>query len=512
MRTYALLPGLAALSLLDPAFTFAQDPDDERKVRIEITRTENGETSRITREFDMSNEQALQDALKELGVMDELKMIGAGENVVIDMRRMRDGGMLDDMSVAMSMLDGIDDVLPEQRAYLGVYYGNYNAEDRDNTMKRAPVKDGCTITHVIDGEAAHKAGLKEGDVVVRIDEREVHNGDDLVKALREHKPEDEVKVTYYRGKEKRTTDVKLGAREEEAAAWNFNIDVPGSEEMDWNAYYNDAWEEDEADAFLGITGGGAGEDGKGVMVSEVIEGSAAERMGLQQGDVIEAINGKDVEDFSELADQVSDMEPGDAVSVKVRRDGKRLDLSGELGRQERRRMVVIDAPMPPGAPMPPNGMAPLAPLEGLDPAEREELRREMDELRREMDRLRRDLRSEVTREMRVVIQDMGLSKEETELLRRKGVANLDRELGWKDLRIAPNPSDGEYRVSFSVPQRGDLTVDVHNATGERVYHETITGFKGNYERLLDLSDQPAGAYFLVIGQGTATEARKLVKQ
>jgi hypothetical protein len=63
-----------------------------------------------------------------------------------------------------------------------------------------------------------------------------------------------------------------------------------------------------------------------------------------------------------------------------------------------------------------------------------------------------------------------------------------------------------------VPERGDLSVDVHNVTGERVYHETITGFKGSYERMLDLSDLPAGPYFLVIGQGDATEARKLVKQ
>jgi hypothetical protein len=201
------------------------------------------------------------------------------------------------------------------------------------------------------------------------------------------------------------------------------------------------------------------------------------------------------------------MEPGEVVTVRVRRGDRTLELQGNLGEQKRQRMRVMRAPMAPGIP-------PLAPMpfEGLEPEEREELRREMDELRREMDQLRRDLRGEVTRELRVVIQDMTLSQEESALLKGKGVANIDRPLGWNDLRISPNPSDGQYRIAFTAPQRGDLTVDVHNATGERVYHETITGFKGNYERLLDLTDQPAGAYFLVIGQGNATEARKLVKQ
>jgi len=511
MRTFALLPGLAAMSLLDPTFAFAQDPDDERKVRIEITRTENGETTRITRELDTGDEQALQEALKELGVMDELKMVGEGENVVIDLRRMREGGMLDDMSVALSMLDGMDEVLPEQRAYLGVHYGTYQAEECDDKAKRAPVKDGCTITHVIEGEAADKAGLKEGDVVVRIADSEVHSGEDLVAALRGHEPNEQVKVTYYRGKEKRTAAVKLGAREDEAAAWNFNIDVPGSEDMDWNAYYNDAWTEDDADAFLGITGGGSNAGGKGVVVNEVIAGSAADRMGLQQGDVIDAINGEEVQDFSALAGKVSAMHPGDAVTVRLHRAGSDLELSGELGRQEPASDAFIRRT--PGGPVPP--MLPFlspGPPDGMDAEDREELRREMDELRREMDRLRRDLRGEVTREMRVVIQDMTLSREESALLKGKGVTNIDRPLGWNDLRISPNPGNGTYRITFTAPQRGDLTVDVHNAAGERVYHETITGFKGNYERLLDLGDLPAGPYFLVVAQGGATEARKLVKQ
>mgnify|MGYP001021286382 FL=1 len=141
-----------------------------------------------------------------------------------------------------------------------------------------------------------------------------------------------------------------------------------------------------------------------------------------------------------------------------------------------------------------------------------EFRREMEELRREMDILRRELRSDVVREARMLSPAAELSPEETQLLRSRGVNDLDRDLGLNDLRITPDGSNGQFRLAFMVAERADLSVDVHDAKGERVYHEAITGFKGAYERLLDLSDLPDGTYFLVVGQGDATEARKLLKQ
>ena len=144
--------------------------------------------------------------------------------------------------------------------------------------------------------------------------------------------------------------------------------------------------------------------------------------------------------------------------------------------------------------------------------EQEGVRREMDELRREMDRLRRDLRGEVTREIRVTVDAVKLSKEESEVLTKKGVTSLDNSLDLPGLRVSPNPSVGSFDLAFQVPERGDLNVDVHDNNGDRVYHESITGFKGNYERVLDMSDRASGTYFVVITQNGKAQARKLVKQ
>ena len=136
----------------------------------------------------------------------------------------------------------------------------------------------------------------------------------------------------------------------------------------------------------------------------------------------------------------------------------------------------------------------------------------MDELRIEMEMLRQELGGEVTRQMRVVIGSYTLNDEEKELLEQKGAVDLDNALEVGEVKLFPNPSDGFFRVQFDVAERGDLEVDVHDATGERIYHETITGYKGRYERTLDLSDRADGTYFLVVRQNGRALARKLVKQ
>jgi hypothetical protein len=107
---------------------------------------------------------------------------------------------------------------------------------------------------------------------------------------------------------------------------------------------------------------------------------------------------------------------------------------------------------------------------------------------------------------------MPLSEEEKALLKGKGVSGLDAELQLKEMRVFPNPSNGFFRIAFDVQERGDLFVNVHDAKGDRVYEERITGFKGRYERTLDLTDKNTGTYFLVIQQDGKTQAQKLIKE
>ncbi len=81
---------------------------------------------------------------------------------------------------------------------------------------------------------------------------------------------------------------------------------------------------------LGV-GGQTGVVGGGCLVSMVQPGSAAERAGLQPGDIITHFEGKAVEDFDSLTKLIAEKSGGDTVKVDIRRDNETLKKEAKLG-------------------------------------------------------------------------------------------------------------------------------------------------------------------------------------
>ncbi|MEI6884416.1 MAG: Do family serine endopeptidase [Bacteroidota bacterium] len=64
----------------------------------------------------------------------------------------------------------------------------------------------------------------------------------------------------------------------------------------------------------------------GVYVEDVVNGGSAEKAGIKSGDIILSVQGKPVNGKSELMEVVSQLSPGDKITVSVLRDNKQLDL------------------------------------------------------------------------------------------------------------------------------------------------------------------------------------------
>ena len=77
------------------------------------------------------------------------------------------------------------------------------------------------------------------------------------------------------------------------------------------------------------------EDIEGVYVAELTEGGAAKMAGVQQGDVVTAINGKKVNTVTQMMETIRQYRPGDKVDVEVNRKGHHhtynLTLLNEAG-------------------------------------------------------------------------------------------------------------------------------------------------------------------------------------
>ena len=72
---------------------------------------------------------------------------------------------------------------------------------------------------------------------------------------------------------------------------------------------------------------------KGAVVAAVTPGSGAENAGLQQGDVITRIAGKDVASADDVTAAVSDHKPGDTIEITVVRGGSSRTVTATIGQR-----------------------------------------------------------------------------------------------------------------------------------------------------------------------------------
>lgn len=70
---------------------------------------------------------------------------------------------------------------------------------------------------------------------------------------------------------------------------------------------------------------------KGAFINEVVPESAADKAGLQSGDIITSINGNDLHSFDELRAKVATMGAGAKVTLTIVREGKKQDVDVVLG-------------------------------------------------------------------------------------------------------------------------------------------------------------------------------------
>lgn len=87
----------------------------------------------------------------------------------------------------------------------------------------------------------------------------------------------------------------------------------------------------------------------GALVADVAPGSPADKAGLQQGDVISAINGKKVDGPRELRLRVGAMPPGTKATLKVLRNDQEKELTVELGELPDKESAIAPSGTNPGA-------------------------------------------------------------------------------------------------------------------------------------------------------------------
>ncbi|WP_370290827.1 trypsin-like peptidase domain-containing protein [Nocardioides sp.] len=120
-------------------------------------------------------------------------------------------------SIGLGFAIPIDEVLPiiEQlkdgdkptHARLGIQITD--AQGRASSSD--PTITGARVDQIESGSAAADAGLRTGDVITRIDDIRIDDSESLIATVRAYRPGDTVTITYTRGGQENTAELKLGS-------------------------------------------------------------------------------------------------------------------------------------------------------------------------------------------------------------------------------------------------------------------------------------------------------------
>lgn len=93
-------------------------------------------------------------------------------------------------------------------AYIGLSMLTVNAQYA--VENHLSVNQGAYIAEVAEGGPAETAGLQEGDIIIKLDNKQITSADGMILAVRGHKIGETVTLTYMRGDEEKTCEVTFG--------------------------------------------------------------------------------------------------------------------------------------------------------------------------------------------------------------------------------------------------------------------------------------------------------------
>src|SRR5271157_6071670 len=178
---------------------------------------------------------------------------------------------------------------------------------------------GVTVSNVISGSPADDAGLKIGDTITSVDGKDVKSGDDLVADIASRKPGSKAKLAFVRNGKKQDATVTIADRSKLFASRLGEEDDNQGEEAPKPSKFGVTVRSitpDLADR-LSIPAG------KGVVVQDVKQGSFAEDLGLNRGDVILEVNKQPVNNPDDFIKIESSLKSGQDVVFLVRPRGSR---------------------------------------------------------------------------------------------------------------------------------------------------------------------------------------------
>ena len=195
-------------------------------------------------------------------------------------------------SVAKDVIQSLKEHGSVERGWLGVQI----APVTDDIAEAVGLADanGAIVTLPDNETPASKSGIQTGDVITAVNGETIESPRDLARMIGNERPGTKIDVTVWRNNEAKSIDVTLGnlSALDEAASANGDQDRRVPTNPSSLSGYG-----------LTLT---PSEDGQGVVVTDIDPDSTAAEKGMQPGDVIVSVNGKQVQNRGDVSQALSD--------------------------------------------------------------------------------------------------------------------------------------------------------------------------------------------------------------
>jgi membrane-associated protease RseP (regulator of RpoE activity) len=195
--------------------------------------------------------------------------------------------------------------------------------------------DGLRVTEVKETSVAGSAGVKSGDVLLRVGDEHIDTVGDVRQALAGKRPGDQVKVAVIRAGEGiveltgTVPEPPAGADQSDQAGDALHAD--GSQGGFLGVQLRDEDETETDGAAPGAQAAPQPDAGPGVLIEDVVPNSAAWFAGLEAQDRLLSIDGQAVKTRADVVGAVASKEPGTLVELKYQRAGEEHSARVRLG-------------------------------------------------------------------------------------------------------------------------------------------------------------------------------------
>jgi Do/DeqQ family serine protease len=198
------------------------------------------------------------------------------------------------------------------RPWLGISAQDLSPEMMEHFQVKE--KEGVLVAQVYPGTGAEKAGLTSGDIIKSVDDKTVKNVNELVKEIQKKKVGQKVKLDIIRNGKEMIIEVTTTSMPDKAELPKEKEaeEKSGAKVQELTPQLADRYQ------ISGIK--------RGVVIIGVEDGSLADEMGLQEGDVILEINRKKIETLKDFEKAMKDANLEKGILLYIHRKGNSFYL------------------------------------------------------------------------------------------------------------------------------------------------------------------------------------------